>query len=79
MKQLNPVLMQKVSSFKSSADLSPSQRSRYDLLHHRPTYTNICNNSLKRLGASDMKWTPELSEVCSKYTFFKETDKNNRT
>ena len=64
MKQLYPVFMQKRSSFKSSVDVRPSQRSPYNFLHHRPNEGKFGNDSLKSLGASDMKWTPKLDEVC---------------
>ena len=51
MKQLNPVFMQNIFSFKSSTNLSRSQRNPHDLLHRRPNQTTFGPNSLKALGA----------------------------
>ena len=56
MKQLNPVLMQNIFSFKSSANLGRSQRNAHDLLHHRPNQTNLVR-----------EWAPISNEICSKY------------
>ena len=50
MKQLNPVFMQNIFFFKSSANLSRSQRNPYVSLHHRPNQTTFASNSLRALG-----------------------------
>ena len=68
MKQLNPVFMHDIFSFKSSTNLSRSQRNPHDLLHHRPNQTNIYTNSLRALGPKI--WNGLSNEMKSSQNIF---------
>ena len=71
MKQLNPVFMQNIFSFKSSVNLSRSQRNPYDLLHHRPNQTNFGTNSLRALGPKIWNGLPNEMKSAQNIDVFK--------
>ena len=71
MKQLNPAFMQNIFSFKSSVNLSRSQRNPYDLLHHRPNQTNFGTNSLRALGPKIWNGLPNEMKSAQNIDVFK--------
>ena len=71
MKQLNPVFMQNIFSFKLSANLSRSQRNPYDLLHHRPNQTNFGTNCLRALGPKIWNGLPNEMKSAQNIHIFK--------
>ena len=73
MKQLNPVFMDNIVSFKSRVNLSCSQRDPHDLSNHGPNQTiTLWYFHPRSLEASDMEWIPEWNEVCTIYTQFQD-------
>ena len=63
--------MQNILSFKSSTNLSRSQRNPHDLLHHRPNQTTFGTNSLKALGPKIWNGIPNEMKSAQNINVFK--------
>ena len=71
MKQLNHVFMQNIFSFKSSTNLSRSQRNPHDLLHHRSNQTTFGTNSSRALGPKISNGLPNEMKSAQNINVFK--------
>ena len=71
MKQLNPVFMPKIFSFKSSTNLSRSQRNPHNLMHYRPNQTTFGTNSLRALGPKTWNGLPNEMKSARNINVFK--------
>ena len=63
--------MQNIFSFKSSTNLSRSQRNPHDLLHHRPKQTTFGTNSLRTLGPKIWNGLPNEMKSAQNINVFK--------